>query len=311
MAGPPEIGLRFTKIDYQSLGMSGLMIETVFPDSAAARAGLLAGDLLLRLDGKDVSSEKALHDLLAARAGPHRRDRPAAGEPADRGAPGGALIVLEQVDKRFREGSREHPVLAGLDLEIGRGELVVLLGRSGSGKSTLLNLVAGIELADRGQVLFDGVDLGSLGERERTLLRRERIGFVFQFFNLIPTLTVEENVFFPLELLGRRSAAEKAAAGALLDYVGLGDRRSSFPDALSGGEQQRVAIARALVVAAGAAAGRRADRQSRRRKCRPGARPPGGGGARAGRHPPDGHPFARGGAARRPGLRDGRRPPAG
>jgi putative ABC transport system ATP-binding protein len=157
------------------------------------------------------------------------------------------LIVLRQVAKSFSEGKSAHRVLDGLDLTIGRGELVVLLGRSGSGKSTLLNLVAGIELADRGEVLFDGVDLGKLDERSRTLLRREKIGFVFQFFNLIPTLTVEENVFFPLELLGRLSAADRAGAAKLLDYVGLAGRKASFPDALSGGEQQRVALARALV----------------------------------------------------------------
>jgi putative ABC transport system ATP-binding protein len=157
------------------------------------------------------------------------------------------LIVLRQVAKSFSEGKSAHRVLDGLDLTIGRGELVVLLGRSGSGKSTLLNLVAGIELADRGEVLFDGVDLGKLDERSRTLLRREKIGFVFQFFNLIPTLTVEENVLFPLELLGRHAAADRAGAAKLLDYVGLAGRKASFPDALSGGEQQRVALARALV----------------------------------------------------------------
>jgi putative ABC transport system ATP-binding protein len=157
------------------------------------------------------------------------------------------LIVLRQVAKSFSEGKSAQRVLDGLDLTIGRGELVVLLGRSGSGKSTLLNLVAGIELADRGEVLFDGVDLGKLDERGRTLLRREKIGFVFQFFNLIPTLTVEENVLFPLELLGRHAAADRAGAAALLDYVGLAGRKASFPDALSGGEQQRVALARALV----------------------------------------------------------------
>ncbi len=156
------------------------------------------------------------------------------------------LITLRGVGKTFREGESEHQVLEDLDLRIGKGELVVLLGRSGSGKSTLLNLVSGIDRADRGQVLFGDVDLGELDERGRTLLRRRRIGFVFQFFNLIPTLTVEENVLFPLELLGRHGKEDKARALGLLDYVGLGARRHSFPDVLSGGEQQRVAIARAL-----------------------------------------------------------------
>ena len=156
------------------------------------------------------------------------------------------VAELRAVRKTYREGSVDHVVLDGADLRLSAGERVVLLGRSGSGKSTALNLLAGIDLPDAGQVLLGGRDLGTLDERGRTLLRRHEIGIVFQFFNLIPTLTVEENVLLPLELQGRLDAAERRGARELLDSLGLGDRLGSFPDVLSGGEQQRVAIARAL-----------------------------------------------------------------
>lgn len=160
--------------------------------------------------------------------------------------PDSPLLELRDVTKIYREGLRDHVVLQGADLVVRSGERLVLLGRSGSGKSTLLNLLAGIDLPTSGQVLLDGADLGRLSERERTLLRRRKIGFIFQFFNLLPTLTVEENLLLPLELAGRPARSERARALELLDLVGLGDRRTSFPDVLSGGEQQRVAIARAL-----------------------------------------------------------------
>jgi putative ABC transport system ATP-binding protein len=123
----------------------------------------------------------------------------------------------------------------------------VVLGPSGSGKSTLLNLLAGVDLPDSGEVRLAGEALTDLGERERTLLRRREIGFIFQFFHLVPTLTVEENVRLPLELLGVRGAESRRGARAMLEQVGLADRAASWPDVLSGGEQQRVAIARALV----------------------------------------------------------------
>jgi putative ABC transport system ATP-binding protein len=123
----------------------------------------------------------------------------------------------------------------------------VLLGKSGSGKSTLLNLISGIDTPSGGAVWVDGQDLTRLSERERTLFRRRSIGFIFQFFNLVPTLTVLENVLLPLELNGRSGPAARAAAMAMLAEVGLDDRGPSYPDRLSGGEQQRVAIARALV----------------------------------------------------------------
>jgi putative ABC transport system ATP-binding protein len=156
------------------------------------------------------------------------------------------LIELRSLTKTYEEGGRQRMVLCEASTAIARGELAVLVGRSGSGKSTLLNLLSGIDLPTSGAVVVDGVDIGRLTERERTLFRRDRIGFVFQFFNLIATLTVEENVLLPLELKGSPTAAERASALALLDEVGLADRRATFPDRLSGGEQQRVAVARAL-----------------------------------------------------------------
>ncbi len=137
-------------------------------------------------------------------------------------------------------------MLCDANLTIERGELAVLMGRSGTGKSTLLNLLSGIDPPSAGEVMIDGVTISALSERERTLFRRDRIGFVFQFFNLIPTLTVEENILLPVELKGRVGSDQRRAALALLAEVGLADRAGSFPDRLSGGEQQRVAVARAL-----------------------------------------------------------------
>ncbi|HEV2845331.1 MAG TPA: ABC transporter ATP-binding protein [Thermoanaerobaculia bacterium] len=156
------------------------------------------------------------------------------------------LIELRGLTKHYDEGGRRRTVLRDVDVTIGRGELAVLVGRSGSGKSTLLNLLSGIDQPSAGEVVIDGVSLSTLSERERTLFRRDRIGFVFQFFNLIPTLTVEENLLLPMELKGKVGAGERRAALDLLAEVGLADRATSFPDRLSGGEQQRVAVARAL-----------------------------------------------------------------
>lgn len=157
----------------------------------------------------------------------------------------GSLLTLRGVSKRYHEGETEHVVLDGVDLAIRRGELVALQGPSGSGKSTLLNVIAGIDVPCAGDVTIAGSPLARLSDRERTLFRRRHIGFVFQFFNLIPTLTVEENLRLPLELNG--IAAAPGELRELLDSVGLGPRATSYPDRLSGGEQQRVAIARALV----------------------------------------------------------------
>jgi putative ABC transport system ATP-binding protein len=157
----------------------------------------------------------------------------------------GPLVSIDALTKTYREGESEHVVLAGASAAIGEGEIVALLGPSGSGKSTLLNLIGGLDSPTSGDVTIGGVALTSLDERARTLFRRRHIGFVFQFYNLIPTLTVGENVQFPLELVERD--ADPARALALLERVGLAHRAHSFPDRLSGGEQQRVALARALV----------------------------------------------------------------
>lgn len=157
------------------------------------------------------------------------------------------LIRLQGVTKSYPEGDRERVVLRDLTASFGRGEFAALVGRSGSGKSTLLNLVSGIDLPTAGSVSVGGVDLVRLTERERTLFRRGNIGFVFQFFNLIPTLTVLENLLLPLELKGSLGKAERRRASELLESIGLPDRSGSYPDRLSGGEQQRLAVARALV----------------------------------------------------------------
>jgi putative ABC transport system ATP-binding protein len=152
-------------------------------------------------------------------------------------------LTLDALTRRFPEGAGHRTVLDGASATVAGGTFAVLFGRSGSGKSTLLNLIAGIDLPTSGRVLLGDTDLTALDERERTLVRRRRIGFVFQQFNLIPTLTVGENVRLPLDLVGRRDDGRSAR---LLDQVGLADRAGAFPDTLSGGEQQRVAIARAL-----------------------------------------------------------------
>ena len=170
------------------------------------------------------------------------------GSQSDSGRP---LIALRDLTKVYQEGEIIHPVLQQVNLSIHSGEFTVLLGRSGSGKSTLLNVLSGIDLPTSGEVVFSTdqgeVNLTRLSERERTLFRRVHIGFIFQFFNLIPTLSVEENLLLPLELNGRDGPAARGRARDLLEAVGLEDRARSFPDRLSGGEQQRVAIARALV----------------------------------------------------------------
>ncbi len=157
------------------------------------------------------------------------------------------LVELRGVTKAYREGDAERVVLRGVDATIRRGELCVLIGRSGSGKSTLLNLIGGIDVPTAGEIVVDGLPLARATEARRTLFRRHHVGFVFQFFNLIPTLTVEENLRLPLELNGRPRDAARARAGALLAEVGLADRAPAFPEQLSGGEQQRVAVARALI----------------------------------------------------------------
>ena len=140
-----------------------------------------------------------------------------------------------------------HRVLDGVDARIERGESVAILGRSGSGKSTLLNLISGIDTSDAGSIEMDGTEVSALREPQRTLFRRAHIGFIYQFFNLVPTLDVEENVRLVLELNGVARNEARQRSAAMLGDVGLGERLHSVVDALSGGEQQRVAIARALV----------------------------------------------------------------
>jgi putative ABC transport system ATP-binding protein len=156
-------------------------------------------------------------------------------------------VELRQITKSYREGEAERVVLRDVSATIATGEIVVLVGRSGSGKSTLLNLIAGIDQPTAGTVAVNGTDLTALDEHARTRFRRRHIGFVFQFFNLIPLLTVEENLLLPLDLNGLADADSVARARALLKRVGLAGRGGSFPERLSGGEQQRIAIARALV----------------------------------------------------------------
>ncbi len=157
------------------------------------------------------------------------------------------LIQLSGIRKVYPEGESERIIFEDLEASISAGELTVLLGRSGTGKSTLLNLISGIDLPDAGTVSVDGLSLTDLGERDRTLYRRRNIGFVFQFFNLVSTLTVEENLLLPLELNGTRGFRAQRIVRDYLVQVGLDERRHSFPDRLSGGEQQRIAIVRALV----------------------------------------------------------------
>ncbi|HKT74523.1 MAG TPA: ABC transporter ATP-binding protein [Steroidobacteraceae bacterium] len=165
-----------------------------------------------------------------------------------RGLPQAArVLTITGLCRDFREGERVHRVLDGADAGIARGEAVAVIGRSGSGKSTLLNLIGGIDCPDSGSIRIDGREITALREPERTLFRRRRIGFVYQFFNLIPTLEVEENVRLALELNGIRGTRARRRSEDMLAQVGLADRLRSGVDRLSGGEQQRVAIARALV----------------------------------------------------------------
>jgi len=157
------------------------------------------------------------------------------------------VIAIRQLSRSFREGERVHRVLEAADATIATAEVVAVIGRSGSGKSTLLNLVSGIDRPDSGSVAIDGHEVTGLTEPARTIFRRRHIGFVYQFFNLLPTLDVAENVRLVLELNGVRGREARERSAAILTAVGLGDRLHSAVDSLSGGEQQRVAIARALV----------------------------------------------------------------
>ena len=159
----------------------------------------------------------------------------------------GPSVEVINVRKVYPSGDGERAVLDGASATIGSGERVAILGPSGSGKSTLLNLLSGIDEPDQGTIEINGSDLRTLSETERTLFRRNHIGFVFQSFNLLPALTVLENLLLPLELIGRTGNEANERARSLLEMVELSKRADSFPDRLSGGEQQRVAMARAVV----------------------------------------------------------------
>ena len=155
------------------------------------------------------------------------------------------MLVARELTKEYQSGGRPLAVLRDVSFDVPQGSFAAIVGPSGSGKTTLLGLLAGLDVPSRGSVRLDGTDLSTLDEDARARLRGERVGFVFQSFQLIPTLTAVENVAVPLELRGERGAARRAAE--LLERVGLGGRGHHFPAQLSGGEQQRVAVARAFV----------------------------------------------------------------
>jgi putative ABC transport system ATP-binding protein len=161
-------------------------------------------------------------------------------------APGdGAVVTASEVTRRYGEGDTAVDALRGVSLEVAPGQLTAIMGPSGSGKSTLMHILAALDLPTSGYVTLAGTRLGNLSDTEITKLRRKHIGFIFQFFNLLPMLTAEENIMLPLSIAGQ--SPDKAEFEELLDRVGLKDRRSHRPSELSGGQQQRVAVARALV----------------------------------------------------------------
>jgi putative ABC transport system ATP-binding protein len=157
----------------------------------------------------------------------------------------GAVVTANEVTRRYGEGDTAVDALRGVSLEVAPGQLTAIMGPSGSGKSTLMHILAALDLPTSGYVTLAGTRLGNLSDTEITKLRRKHIGFIFQFFNLLPMLTAEENIMLPLSIAGQ--SPDKAEFEELLDRVGLKDRRSHRPSELSGGQQQRVAVARALV----------------------------------------------------------------
>jgi putative ABC transport system ATP-binding protein len=156
-----------------------------------------------------------------------------------------AVVAATNLTRTYGEGDTAVQALRGCSMEVGRGELTAVMGPSGSGKSTLMHILAGLDRPTTGEVSIEGTDITKLGDNELTKLRREHIGFIFQFFNLLPMLTAEENIVLPLELAGRK--LDKAWIDEVIGKVGLSDRRKHRPSELSGGQQQRVAIARALI----------------------------------------------------------------
>lgn len=157
------------------------------------------------------------------------------------------VIEFQKLSKTYSEAGRSHLVFRQVDASIKQGEFVVLIGKSGSGKSTLLNLISAIDSADEGDIKINSHSLSGMSENQRTKFRRKHIGFVFQNYNLIPTLSVMDNLLLPLELNGQLNKANRTRARELLDKLSVCERSDYFPDKLSGGEQQRVAIARALI----------------------------------------------------------------
>ena len=158
------------------------------------------------------------------------------------------MISVREVHKVFRQGDADVRALAGVSVDVAAGQFVSIMGPSGSGKSTLLHLMGGLDLPTTGEIVIDGTAISRMSDDEITIFRRRKIGFVFQFFNLLPTYSAEENVALPLLLDRRRARDVRDRVAAALDQVGLGHRRRHRPDELSGGEMQRVAIARALVI---------------------------------------------------------------
>ncbi len=157
----------------------------------------------------------------------------------------GAVVTAREVTRVYGEGDTAVNALRGVSLDVQRGRLTGVMGPSGSGKSTLMHILAGLDRPTEGEVAIDGTSIGELGDTDLTKLRRRHIGFVFQFFNLLPMLTAEENILLPLELAGGK--IDKDWTDSVIERVGLTDRRTHRPSELSGGQQQRVAIARALV----------------------------------------------------------------
>lgn len=158
-----------------------------------------------------------------------------------------AFLRVTDLYYHYNEDSQAYAVLKGIEMSVKQGEMVALLGRSGCGKSTLLNLISAIAQTDKGKILINDIELTALSERDSSLFRRRHIGFIYQFFNLIPTLTAAENIALILQLNNYPKAEISARVDNILASVGLENRADSFPDQLSGGEQQRIAIARAIV----------------------------------------------------------------
>ena len=155
------------------------------------------------------------------------------------------IVTVHNLKKYFGKGENQVKALDGIDLEIEKGKFTAIIGASGSGKTTLLNMIGGMDIPDEGEVTVDGVSLRGLKEKELAVFRRSKVGFIYQNFNLIPTLTVRENILFPLSLSG--SSPDEAFFSEIVQLLRLQDRLNAFPNELSGGGQQRVAIARALI----------------------------------------------------------------